>query len=173
MSKMFGTQVGLSTFLGSISFAYFFLGIAMALMLPWAIKTSASSLFAQPATMTPSVPVIIGGVLALYGFILLVLGVIQAAEITAGQFIVIFILFGILAGGLSWYVTTYQVKPKVDAFVAQVTGLDPSKPGFQMPDSGGGGGGLPSMPPPAAAPTPAPSAPSPPGGGPPLMSPTS
>jgi hypothetical protein len=151
LTKMFGSQASVSAFLGSMSFGYMFWGIALALMLPWLVKTVANGLFAQQATLTPGIPVIIGGVIALYAFVLIVLGIVQASEISGGQFIVAFMLFAILAGGLGWYMTTYQIKPKVDEFTGRVTSLDPSKPGFSMPDLAPGGGGM-SLPPPPSTP---------------------
>lgn len=158
MSKMFGTQTSLSDFLGALAYPYFFSAIASALLLPSSAKGQAAALFGQTPPQEIDVPIIIAGVLVLYAFVLLCMAVIQAAEISAGQFIVCLILASILAGGVGYYFMTQKFVPMADEFQGEVASYDPSKANFRMPGSGS------YAPPPSGNPdmsaAPAPSAPS-------------
>jgi hypothetical protein len=134
-SKMFGAQASLPAFLGALSWAYFFYGIANALSLSSAVKSITGSLFQQQPTPDMSIPVIVSLVLSLYAFILFCMGVVQAAEIGIGQLIVCILLIGIVVGGAEYYFFSQQFVPQASAFSGEITSYDPSQPGFTI---GGG-----------------------------------
>jgi hypothetical protein len=136
MSKMFGSQTSASDFLGALAYPFFFYAIADALSLPAQATLLTGSLFGQSPDTAMGLPTIIAAVLGFYGFVLFCMAVVQAAEISFGQFIVCLILAGILKGGAGYYLMTQQFQPMADSFVGEVTSYDPSKPGFKMPGSG-------------------------------------
>jgi hypothetical protein len=139
LTKMFGAQATAGNFLGSLSYGYFFYGIGFALCLPAIVKLLTNILYGLSAQLSFDPLTIAGLVLVLYGLILIIMGIIQGAEIGGGQFIVCAILFLIVVGGGLIALLYYQFMPQASSFAAQVRSLDPSKAGFHMPGDTGGG----------------------------------
>ena len=122
-ARIFGGQATFADFMGSLAYPAFFLNIGLGCFALFIVNTLAAIVAKQ--TPNPDVLAIVGGVLLLYGAILYLIAMSQAADLTGGQVIGVLIVFLILVGGAS-YGGYYYAGPAFEQFALQITSFDPA-----------------------------------------------
>lgn len=133
-ARMFGGQATYGAFLGSLAYSYFFGGIGLGCLVT-AIFSSASAFKDALAGGSPPMDTltIVGAVLLLYAIILFLIGVMHAADMTAGQLIGAVVVMLIVVGGGGAAAYYYGAVPAYTKFASQMTTFDPAKPGYTIP----------------------------------------
>jgi hypothetical protein len=122
-TKIFQSTVAWPDMLGTLAYSAFFTAIGIGLAMPLIIGFIASKAGAEAPT--PDAMTGIGIVLVLYGIVLFLMGITQAAEISVGQVIAVVIFLAIVLGGIGWYSST-KAKENFDIFAGKVTSFNPA-----------------------------------------------
>lgn len=120
-SRMFGGMCAAGDFLGSVAYGSFFFAIGLGLSFPTAVAA-----LADPAALQPDVMGIIGVLLLIYGLVLSIIGMMQAAGLSGAQVVGVVLIMLILLGGLGYFIYS-SATPLMDDFQGQISRHNPAR----------------------------------------------
>jgi hypothetical protein len=142
-AKMFGGHTTLGTLLGSFAYPTFFLSIGLAAFTVacFGSLSTVMSAFggagASSAAASGGMNMLwttVGFVLLVYGIILWFIALAQGGQVTIGGVIGVLVVLLVVNGGLGALAFYQGIAPWHKALITNIQSIDPSKPGFQMPE---------------------------------------
>jgi hypothetical protein len=117
LSRAFGNQLSLKVMLSTLAYYYLLLGIVVGY---FAIHSVGTALVAQGGSVPMGAMEIVGAVLALLALVYSVIAISQGGDLTLGQAVGGFIIWGVVLGGIIAAVVVYQLAPAYDGFLQEL-----------------------------------------------------
>jgi|GEM_PF-1561194 len=114
LSRAFGNQLSLKVMLSTLAYYYLLFGMIVGY---FQIHSVGASLAAQGGTVPMGTLEIVGVILGLVALAYSVISISQGGDITIAQALVVFIIWGIVLGGIVAAVYVYQLAPIYEGFL--------------------------------------------------------
>ncbi len=114
LSRAFGNQLSLKVMLATLSYYYLLFGVIVGY---FAIHSVGTYLVAQGGAPTIGGIEIAGAILGLVALAYSVISISQGGDITPAQAVVVFVIWGVVLGGIIAAVFVYQLAPIYDGFL--------------------------------------------------------
>lgn len=114
LSRAFGNQLSLKVMLSTLAYYYLLFGVIVGY---FAIHSVGTYLAAQGGTVPMGTFEIIGALLGLVALAYSVIAISQGGDITPAQAVIVFVIWGVVLGGIIAAVFVYQLAPVYEGFL--------------------------------------------------------